>query len=49
MDLGGAAITVVAVLVDEALESEAEKEAGVGSCTPSLGTSFRGCAPPEDV
>ena len=46
---GGAAITVVAVLADDALESDVGKDAGVGSCEPSLGISFRGCAPPDDV
>lgn len=48
MDLEGGGITVVAVLADEALESEAEKEAGVVSCGPSRGISWCGCAPPDD-
>jgi hypothetical protein len=44
MDLDGGGITVVAVLADETLESEAEKGPGVGSWAPSC----CGCAPPDD-
>jgi hypothetical protein len=46
--LEGGAITVVAVLADEALESEVEKDAGVGSCAPSRGISCCGCVLPDD-
>jgi hypothetical protein len=48
MDLEGGAITVGAVLADEALEFEAENELGVGSWTPSLGISCCGCVPADD-
>jgi hypothetical protein len=39
MALEGGAITVVAVLADEALESELQKDAGAKSCAPSRGIS----------
>jgi hypothetical protein len=47
MGLEDGAITVVAVLADEALESE--KDPGVGSCgAASRGISCCGCVPPDD-
>lgn len=48
IELRGAAITVVAVLADEALESEAGREPGIGSWAPSRGISCRGCVPPDE-
>ena len=48
MDLEGGAITVGAVLADEALEFEAENDPGVGSWAPSRGISCCGCAPVDD-
>jgi hypothetical protein len=48
MDRDGGGITVVAVLVDETLESDAGKDPGVGSWAPSRGISCCGCVPPDD-
>jgi hypothetical protein len=48
MDLEGGAITVGAVLADEALEFEAENDPGVGSWVPSRGISCCGCVPADD-
>jgi hypothetical protein len=48
MDLEGGGITVVAVLADDALETEAGKDPGAGSSAPSWGISCCGCVPPDD-
>lgn len=48
MDLEGGAITVGAVLADEALEFEVENDPGVGSWEPSRGISCCGCVPADD-
>jgi hypothetical protein len=48
IDLEGGAITVGAVLADEALEFEVENDPGVGSCAPSRGISCCGCVPADD-
>ena len=48
MNREGGGITVVAVLADEALESEFGKDPGMASCMASRGISCCGCAPPDD-
>jgi len=48
MNREGGGITVVAVLADEALESEVGKDPGMASCMASRGMSCWGCAPPDD-
>jgi hypothetical protein len=48
MALEGGAITVAAVLADEALDPEGGTEEGVGSCAPSRGISCCACVPPDD-
>jgi len=48
MDFAGAAITVAAVLADEAVDPEAGSDKELDSRAPSRGTSCCGCVPPDD-